>query len=135
MSSFDMRKPPVSRIRLFLPGTVARLLARLRSPMMTLRAPNSAAAWLRLVLPTVVRAAVESSGFGEVAENFTPLTTLFNRSAFAVKFCAIWSEPPKFTMAIRRLGPALASMNFAAAWRACNCIAGSMVELSKKSTI
>jgi len=56
-----------------------------------------------------------TSTLGETADDFTPLTTCFKRSASAVKFWAICTAPPKLTMAISRFGPALLSINLAAA--------------------
>ena len=64
-----------------------------------------------------------------------PLTTCFNRSTSAVKFCEICRLPPKLTIAIRRSGPALASMNLPASCRARIWSPMSIDELSKNRTM
>ncbi len=100
------------------PGTVAIPLARLRKANSTLWTPKSASAFLRDGAAgggdsdaTITGV----SGFGETKDPFMPFTTCFNRWASDVKFCEMRTLPPKSAMAIKRSGPALASINFAAA--------------------
>src|SRR6202158_308554 len=104
--------------RVFRPGTVDRFLARLRRARSTVWTPKSASEF-----PSDgprVEGANEATitgdcALGETAEVFIPITTCFKRLASAVKFCEMCTLPPKSAMAIKRSGPAFASINFAAA--------------------
>src|ERR1700719_4023316 len=85
-------KPPENNTSIFLPGTVRRFLARLRTASNTLRAPKSASALLNEDSPA--EATVTGCGSGTLAlgfteEVFTPLTAERNKSALAVKFCTM----------------------------------------------
>ena len=91
------------------------------------RAPKSAAAFPRedmpivgMVLGMALEATVTSGGgaLGSTAEALMPETAARSNNELAVKFCTMRSEPPKSTTAIKRSGPAFASMNFCAAPRA-----------------
>src|SRR5580704_919121 len=111
-------KPEVNMTSVLRPGTVDRLLARLRRARSTVCTPKSDSALLRDgPMDGVARDATMTGswGFGETVEPFIPITTCFKRSASAVKFCEMCTVPPKSAMAIKRPGPALASINFAAA--------------------
>src|SRR6266446_2573698 len=115
-------KPAVNITSVLRPGTVERLFARVRRASSTLRTPKSASALLRDgPMDGAPRDATVTagSGFGETTDPFKPVTTCFNRAASAVKFCEMCTLPPKSTMAIKRFGPAFASINFAAAILAC----------------
>ena len=57
----------------------------------------------------------DGTAFGETDDPCKFITTCFKRVASAVKFCEMCTLPPKSAMAIKRFGPALASINFAAA--------------------
>src|ERR1700730_11780203 len=114
--------PDVNITSVLRPGTPDRPLARLRKASSTLRTPKSTSALYKdgpieggLSDATMT----EESAFGDTADPFNPVTTCFNRTASAVKFCEMCTLPPKSAIAIKRLGPAFASMNFAAAARAC----------------
>ncbi len=89
-----------------------RFFDRLRKASSMSRAPKSDAAFDN-------PPGMPASPFGATDAIFRPLTVCFSRVASSVKFCAIWIVPPKLTIAISRFGPALESMNFAAACRAC----------------
>jgi len=94
------------------------------------RAPKSAAAFPRDDMPMVgmelameldmeLEATVTSGGaLGSTAELLMPETAARSNKELAVKFWTMRSEPPKSTTAIKRSGPAFASMNFWAAPRA-----------------
>ena len=82
-----------------------------------MRAPKSAAAFPSedmQIVGMVLEATVTSGGgaFGSTAELLTPETAARSKTELAVKFCTMRSDPPKSTTAIRRSGPALASINF-----------------------
>src|SRR5271169_6086042 len=114
-------KPEVNITRVLRPGTLDRLFARLRKASSTLRTPKSASALLRdgPIDGGANDATITGScAFGDTADPLMPITTCFNRLASAVKFCEMCTLPPKSAMAINRLGPAFASINFAAASRA-----------------
>jgi hypothetical protein len=102
----------------FRPGTVERFLARLRRASSTVWTPKSASAFPSDG-PIVggVKEATMTGGcaLGETAAVFRPITTCFNRLGSAVKFCEMCTLPPKSAIAIKRSGPAFASINFAAA--------------------
>ena len=85
-----------------------------------LRAPKSASALPSDERPVdaTVTGTPGAGAFGSTEELFTPDTAARSTSAFAVKFCTMRSDPPKSTTAIKRSGPAFASMNFLAAFRA-----------------
>jgi hypothetical protein len=122
------RNPAVSSTSVLRPGTVLSVFARLRSARIMSCTAKSFAARDSCGM------VVDAGSFGATAENLMPFTTLFSRSAFSVKFCATCSDPPKFTIEIRWFGPALVSMNLAAAARACTWSPGFIVELSKNNT-
>jgi hypothetical protein len=122
--------PPEKSTTIFRPGTVLRFFARLRIASSMLRAPKSASALPsednpvdgkpgepRPAEATVTGPPVPGA-FGSTEEFFTPDTAACSKLALAVKFCTILKEPPKSTTAIRRSGPAFASINFFAAPRA-----------------
>src|SRR5271169_5615406 len=129
----------------FRPGTDDKFFARFRKAIMTLRAPKSASAVDRDGMPkdgvprdatSTVPCGLEMLGVAlsvvwleATAEVFIPLTTRFRRAASAVKFWVTLRTPPNSTIAIKRLGPALASINLAAASRALACSSNSMLEL------
>src|SRR5229473_2122152 len=111
-------KPDVNITRVLRPGTLDRLFARLRRASRTLRTPKSASALYKdgpIEGEPSDATMTEESGLGETTDPFRPVTTCFNRTASEVKFCEMCTLPPKSAMAIKRSGPALASMNFAAA--------------------
>src|SRR3984893_9891867 len=97
-------KPPENNTNIFLPGTVRRFLARLRTASKTLRAPKSASALLSEERPVEATVTGWTSGtlaLGFTDEDFTPATADRSRSALAVKFCTMRSAPPKSTTAIK----------------------------------
>src|SRR6202162_198715 len=97
-------KPPENNTSIFLPGTVRRFLARLRTASNTLRAPKSASALLSEERPaeaTVTGCASGTLAFVFMDENLTPATAERNSSALAAKFWTLRSAPPKFTQATK----------------------------------
>src|ERR1700730_1077295 len=113
-------KPEVNITRVLRPGIVDIPLATLRRALSTLRMPKSADMLLRDVgaVAGARDATITGSSLGETDDPFVPATTFFSRFASAVKFCVMVTLPPNSAIAISRSGPALASMNFAAASRA-----------------
>src|ERR1022692_4980240 len=114
-------KPEVSITSVLRPGTVERLLARLRRASSTVWTPKSASELLRDgPRDGAPRDATMTGGcaFGDTEDPFKLATTCFKRSASAVKFCEMCTVPPKSAMAIKWSGLAFASINFAAASRA-----------------
>jgi hypothetical protein len=77
---------------------------------------------------------IGASEFEAIEEALIPDAARFNKSALAVKFCSIRSDPPNSTTAIRLFGPAFASINFVAALRALIWSGISIEELSKNKT-
>jgi hypothetical protein len=129
-------KPAENSTNIFLPGTVRKFFARLRTASSIVRAPKSASALLseeRPVEATVTGASgfVAADALESTDEYFTPLTAAVRASPFAVKFCTTRSLPPKSTTAIMRSGPAFACTNFAAAPRAWIWSGAAIDELSK----
>src|SRR6266446_6484663 len=111
-------KPAVNITSVLRPGTLDRLFARLRRASSTLRTPKSASALYKdgpIDGAPSDATMTEESGFGETTDPFRPLTTCFSRTESAVKFWEMRTLPPKSAIAIKRSGPALASINFAAA--------------------
>src|ERR1019366_1637341 len=83
-------KPEVSITSVLRPGTVERLLARLRRASNTLCMPKSDSALLREgPIDGAASEATMTGGcaFGETADPCKPATTCFSRFASAVKFC------------------------------------------------
>src|ERR1700722_4086764 len=114
-------KPEGGMTRVLRPGTVDILFGRLRMARRTQRIPSSASALFKEgAAGGDPRDATMTGGspLGETEEPLKPLTTCFKRAASAVKFWVIRTVPPNSAIAIKRLGPALASINFAAAVRA-----------------
>ena len=102
-------KPALNSTSVLRPGISPSVFARLRSASTPVRMPNC---------PAVLSRGPPTCRWSTTTENLGAADHLLQRSISSVKFCAICSAPPKFATAIRRFGPALASMNFAAAWRA-----------------
>src|ERR1700674_4903594 len=81
--------PPENNTSIFLPGTVRRFLARLRTASNTLRAPKSASALLSEESPVDAIVTGWTSGtlaLGFTEEDLIPATADLSRSALAVKF-------------------------------------------------
>src|ERR1700733_961840 len=114
--------PAVNMTRVLRPGTEDNPLARPRIAPRTLLTPKSASARTSdgaAVGGTPRDATIaDGSPLGETADPFAPFTTCFRRAASAVKFCEMRTVPPNSAIAIKRSGPALASINLAAASRA-----------------
>ena len=101
-------KPPEKRIIILRPGMLRRFFARLRTARSMVRAPKSACALKSDDIPIVgtsaeatVTAASDGGAFGSTAEPFTPETAARSKTALAVKFWTMRSEPPKSTTAMR----------------------------------
>src|SRR5882757_3287485 len=91
-------KPPENNTTILRPGVPRRFLAKLRTAISMLRAPKSASALLREEIPVeAIVTGCESLAIlalGLTAEVFTPATAARKRSALAVKFWTMRSEPP-----------------------------------------
>src|ERR1035437_5742242 len=85
-----IEKPEVSMTRALRPGTVDRLLARLRTASSTACMPKPSSALLRdgAIGGGADDATITGgSALGETVQPFKPITTCFKRFASAVKFC------------------------------------------------
>ena len=101
--------------RVLRPGMLDMLFAKLRKASSTLRTPKSASALLNegpIEGGAIEATIAEESPLGETVEVFNPITTCFRRPASAVKFCEMWTVPPKFGNRDQTVGPGVCVNEF-----------------------